>query len=113
MFLLATRTQRGNKSVPSRSEAKKGKKKKKKKKDRLGSSTHDGKRAHSSGEARGRWTKKKEDSCGGCVYEMNMVEIQQRGIEFLRSVQKVGTSYRALGLAERSSTDTPPRVPRR
>jgi len=35
-----------------------------------------------------------------------MVEIQQRGIEFLRSVQKVGTSYRALGLAERSSTDT-------
>lgn len=32
-----------------------------------------------------------------------MVEIQQRGIEFLRSVQKVGTSYRALGLAERSS----------
>lgn len=41
---------------------------------------------------------------------MNMVEIQQRGIEFLRSVQKVGTSYRALGLAERSSTDTP-RVP--
>lgn len=36
---------------------------------------------------------------------MNMVEIQQRGIEFLRSVQKVGTSYRALGLAERSSTD--------
>lgn len=40
-------------------------------------------------------------------YLMNMVEIQQRGIEFLRSVQKVGTSYRALGLAERSSTDTP------
>lgn len=39
-------------------------------------------------------------------YLMNMVEIQQRGIEFLRSVQKVGTSYRALGLAERSSTDT-------
>lgn len=35
-----------------------------------------------------------------------MVEIQQRGIEFLRSVQKVGTSYRALGLAERSSTVT-------
>ncbi|XP_043585377.1 uncharacterized protein LOC122569004 isoform X2 [Bombus pyrosoma] len=33
-----------------------------------------------------------------------MVEIQQRGIEFLRSVQKVGTSYRALGLAERSSS---------
>jgi len=45
-------------------------------------------------------------------YLMNMVEIQQRGIEFLRSVQKVGTSYRALGLAERSSNDTP-RVPRR
>ncbi|KAL0131605.1 hypothetical protein PUN28_002863 [Cardiocondyla obscurior] len=45
-------------------------------------------------------------------YLMNMVEIQQRGIEFLRSVQKVGTSYRALGLAERSSTDTiTPRVP--
>jgi len=41
-------------------------------------------------------------------YPMNvyMVEIQQRGIEFLRSVQKVGTSYRALGLAERSSSDT-------
>lgn len=35
-----------------------------------------------------------------------MVEIQQRGIEFLRSVQKVGTSYRALGLAEKSSTYT-------
>lgn len=34
-----------------------------------------------------------------------MVEIQQRGIEFLRSVQKVGTSYRALGLAERSSNE--------
>jgi len=41
-----------------------------------------------------------------------MVEIQQRGIEFLRSVQKVGTSYRALGLAERSSIDTL-RVPQR
>jgi hypothetical protein len=37
---------------------------------------------------------------------MNMVEIQQRGIEFLRRFQKVGTSYRALGLAETSSWAT-------
>lgn len=40
------------------------------------------------------------------MYSENMVEIQQRGIEFLRSVQKVGTSYRALGLAERSSGES-------
>lgn len=37
------------------------------------------------------------------IVYVNMVEIQQRGIEFLRSIKKVGTSYRALGLAESSS----------
>lgn len=52
-------------------------------------------------EARGERRKRGGRSTRVCSY---MVEIQQRGIEFLRSVQKVGTSYRALGLAERSSS---------
>ena len=58
-----------------------------------------------------RRTSKREDDRRGIhrreiaeqVISMNMVEIQQRGIEFLRRFQKVGTSYRALGLAETSS----------